>query len=80
MEVAILSNNKIAMNKYIGCEECDYQECCHDFDAFSGCNRGKYRQINRYPLCNEVEDMSILCDGPNIVNRMLGIDCEVFFD
>ena len=28
------------INKYVSCEDCVYQEVCHQFDAFSGCNNG----------------------------------------
>ena len=78
--LTISMNNKLSMNKYVGCEECAYQNSCHNFDAFFGCNEGKYMPINRFPLCNEVEDPSILCDGPDIVNRMLNKSCGVYFN
>ena len=29
------------MNHYVSCEDCLYQEYCHQFDAFFGCTDGK---------------------------------------
>lgn len=28
------------INKYVSCEDCTYQEFCHQFDAFFGCSNG----------------------------------------
>lgn len=58
------------MNKIIACCDCEYQEVCHNFDAFFGCKDGKLRLLNEWPLCNEREDSSLLVG--DFVEKVLG--------
>ena len=58
------------MDKIISCCDCEYQEICHNFDAFWGCSEGELRELNAQPLLNEREDSEILL-GKTIEN-MLG--------
>lgn len=55
------------ISKYVCCEDCDYQETCHQFDAFSGCNKGEVRLVNTQPLLNGREDSSILVEHLNTI-------------
>ena len=43
------------MTKYVGCEECIYQDVCEEFDPFFGCNNGRQvTQTNTITLNKEL--------------------------
>ena len=45
------------IDHYVSCEECLYQEYCHQFDAFFGCINGK---IKTDESKNEDENYTLL--------------------
>ena len=58
------------MTKYVCCEDCDYKDCCEQFDPFFGCNSGKHRVLNAQHLLNKQEDSEIILGS--LVENMLG--------
>ena len=44
------------INNYVCCEDCEYKDYCHNFDAFFGCSDGRPGVINSQPPCNENEN------------------------
>ena len=41
------------IDNYVNCEECAYQNICHNFDPFFGCSDGKNKDCND----NNVDNM-----------------------
>ena len=62
------------MTKYVCCEDCDYKDCCEQFDPFFGCNSGKRRLLNPQPFLHEQEDSEIFVESlaKNMLNNTTG--------
>ena len=61
------------MDKYVSCEDCEYQNYCHQFDPFFGCASGKNKEIKNFLLHNiknADEEVTAIIDDNKMLNYM----------
>lgn len=48
------------ISNFICCCDCEYQEICHNFDAFFGCPEGVAKSLNEKLENDKIENVSLL--------------------